>query len=237
MENSVYIEDVSKKYQNGTKALKEVNLNVEEGDFYGLIGKNGAGKTTLINVLTGQDKPDSGKMKVMGVNPVENSSKVREKVGILPEKESPMTFLKAKEYFEFVKDVRSIDDDVFKDNVETWSERLEIEHKLDSLNSNLSRGQQQKVMFISAFLHNPEMVFIDEPLANLDPQIQTKIKKYLKDYNDQGNTVILSTHYTEAALELCDKIGIMRDGKLVEEYDTDDIEDIDRIVELLSEGD
>ena len=234
--SNISISDLSKTYNDGTKGLKNINININEGEFFGLIGQNGAGKTTLINILTGQIDADSGVIDIDGTDPTKNKKLIRSKVGILPEKESPPGFLTPREYFEFVGSVRGIEKSTLDERVNEWVERLDLSEKIDSLNRNLSRGQQQKVLFASAFIHEPNLVFIDEPLANLDPVIQKKLKKYLKEYNEKGNTIVLSTHYLEVTIELCDKIGIMIDGELDSQYDKKNI-DIDKIQQLLNNGD
>lgn len=229
--------DVRKTYDNGTEALKSVSIDVDKGDFYGLVGKNGAGKTTLIKILTGQINPDSGDISVVDIDPTTDSKQVRSLVGVLPEKESPMSFLTPNEYFSFISDVRDMSDEKRDERVKELSEMLNIEDKLDKKNRNLSRGQQQKVMLISAFIHEPELVFIDEPLANLDPIIQNTVKEFLKKYNDDGNTIVLSTHYTEATIELCSKVGVMADGKMIHEKNADNISTTEEIRDLLDTSD
>lgn len=227
--------DVSKTYSNGTLALDNVSLKVDEGQIYGLLGENGAGKTTLINILTGQIKPDSGTVSVLGIDPSEDPALARSDVGILPEKESPMKNLKPSEHFQFVGDVRGMDGKRVEEKTEYWISKLELEDKKGSLNEDLSRGQQQKVMFASTFLHEPDLVFIDEPMVNLDPKMQAILKDYIREYNKQDKTIVLSTHYVEAAMELCDEIGVMMDGRIVEEIQTDEDHDTEVVEKILSE--
>lgn len=236
MRNSVKCNSVMKSYDDETEALSGISLTISEGDFFGLMGRNGAGKTTLINILTGQIDPDEGDVDVMGSDPVESPTEVRSRIGILPEKESPMSFLTPREHFQFVAEVRGMSDTRLESQIEFWADKLELRSKLDSKNKSLSRGQQQKVMFASAFIHEPDLVFIDEPLVNLDPPVQRTLKEFLKDYNDDGNTIVLSTHYTEAAIELCEKISVVRDGIVVEETKTNDIES-PRDIENIMKGD
>jgi ABC-2 type transport system ATP-binding protein len=144
---------------------------------------------------------------------------VREQVGILPEKESPPSFLTPREYFEFVGSVRDLSAETVAEQTAVWAERLAFGEKLDTLSTDLSRGQQQKVMIAGAFLHEPEAVFIDEPLANLDPIIQERVKDVLREYREAGNTVLLSTHNVEVAAALCTQVGIVYEGDLVTEID------------------
>lgn len=230
---SIQVESVKKTYKNGTKALDDVNLEIEEGDFFGLVGENGAGKTTLINILTGQIKPDSGTVSVLGINPVENPAESRYNVGILPEKKSPLDFLKVRSHLKFVADSRGMSEEDFEEKIKFWSEFLNMEDKMDKLNRDLSRGQQQKVMFASTFLSEPDLVYIDEPLVNLDPSMQEKLIDYLVEYNEEGNTIILSTHYMEAAYKMCKNIGVMDNGKIVSEHSTSELDSADDIRDIL----
>lgn len=233
MKYPVNAENISKTYNDGTEALEDLELRIGEGEFYGLMGRNGAGKTTLIKILTGQIKPDSGSLEVQGVNPVENPAKVRSKMGILPEKESPMSFMTPKEHLEFIGNAHQMDEEQLEKRIEFWSKKLELEDKMNQKNKSLSRGQQQKVMFASTFIHEPSLAFIDEPLANLDPPMQRKLKDYLINYNDRGNTIVLSTHYVEAALEICTKILIIEKGTVVDEKDTNNIPSWKEIEQIL----
>ncbi|GAB7094035.1 ABC transporter ATP-binding protein [Halolamina litorea] len=198
-------------------ALDGLSLSVEAGELYGLLGPNGAGKTTTMSVLTGQTLADSGEAEVLGVDPETDPIGVRERVGILPEKESPPSFSTPREYFQFVGAVRGLPDDVVDERTQTWADRLSFAEKLDTLSTDLSRGQQQKTMIAGAFLHEPEVVFIDEPLANLDPIVQERVKRFLTNYREAGNTVVVSTHNVDVAAELCSRVGIVNAGELVAE--------------------
>jgi len=206
-----------KRTYGDVTALADLSLTVDEGELFGLLGPNGAGKTTTIEILTGQLRPDSGTARVLGVDPVAEPVEVRRRIGILPEQESPPSFLTAREYFDFVGDVRDLDDAVVEDRVADWADRLSYENKLDTLCADLSRGQQQKVMVTQAFLHRPDLVFIDEPLVNLDPIVQERLKRFLETYPEDGNTIVLSTHDIDVAEELCTRVGVLVDGELVAE--------------------
>jgi ABC-2 type transport system ATP-binding protein len=205
--------DLAKSFGD-VPALSGLDLAVERGELFGLLGPNGAGKTTTIRILTGQLRPDAGAAEVLGTDPAEDPIGVRHAVGVLPEQESPPSFLTPREYFAFVGEVRNLDEGTVTDRVEEWVERLGYREKLDTLSTDLSRGQQQKVMITAAFLHEPDLVFIDEPLANLDPIVQERLKEFLLSYREAGNTLFLSTHHIEVAEELCSRVGIVADGRL-----------------------
>ena len=198
-------------------ALSGLSLDVEEGALFGLLGPNGAGKTTTIELLTGQREPSGGSATVVGHDPVTEPTAVTEAIGILPEREDPPSFLTPREYLTFVGEVRALDD--LDDRIGTWAERLEFAGVLDALSTGLSEGERQRVMLAAAFLHDPELVFIDEPLVNLDPIMQEQVKAELAAYCERGNTLFLSTHYVDVAAELCTHVGIVEDGELVAECD------------------
>ncbi|MDZ7702586.1 MAG: ABC transporter ATP-binding protein [Halobacteriales archaeon] len=208
--------DVSKSFGD-VRALDGLTISVSAGELYGLLGPNGAGKTTTIRILTGQLAPDAGQVDVMGVDPVAEPVEARRRIGVLPEQASPPSFLTPREYFDFVGTVRELDESLVAERTREWADRLAFAEKLDTLNTDLSRGQQQKVMITATFLHEPALVFIDEPLVNLDPIVQERVKRYLADYVEDGNAVFLSTHHIEVAEQLCTRVGIVREGRLVAE--------------------
>jgi len=213
------------------QALAGLDLAVESGELFGLLGPNGAGKTTTIGVLTGQLTPDAGDAAVLGVDPVAEPVAVRRRVGILPEQETPPSFLTPREYFEFVGAVRGLDDETVTERAARWADRLGFAEKLDTVTTDLSRGQQQKVLFTAAFLHEPALVFIDEPLANLDPIVQERVKSFLVDYRERGNTVFLSTHHVGVAEEVCTRVGFVDRGELVDTRRPDDLAPGERLLD------
>jgi ABC-2 type transport system ATP-binding protein len=215
---AIEIRGLTKRYGDVT-ALDSLDLSVDEGELYGFLGSNGAGKSTTINVLTGQFDPDSGSARVAGVDPVSNPVEARAAVGILPENGRPPSFLTVREYLEFAAATRGLDDGPVADAVDSWADRLEFRHKLDTLCTDLSQGERQKVLIAQAFLHEPPVVFIDEPLTNLDPVMQERVKRFFETYREAGNTLFLSTHFIGTAEELCTRVGILNRGRLLDEVD------------------
>jgi len=220
--------DLTKTYGDAT-ALADLSLSVPEGELFGLLGPNGSGKTTTIEILTGQREPTSGSARVLGSDPVADPLAVRESVGILPEREDPPSFLTPREYLQFVGDVRDIDD--IDDHIDTWADRLGFRDTLDTLSTDLSEGERQRVMLAQTFVHEPDLVFIDEPLVNLDPIMQAEVKDHLCDYCDRGNTLFLSTHFLEVAEQLCTGVAIVRDGRLVAERDPRELGSDERLLD------
>ena len=194
-------------------AVNNISLFVGKGELFGLLGPNGSGKTTMIKMLTGQIRPTSGSAKVIGVDVVQDPVGVRERVGIIPEQETPPSFLTSVEYLDFVGEVRGIPD--VQKKADWWFDFLEFSDKRDVLCKDLSRGTRQKLMFTQAFLHKPALALIDEPLINFDPIMQHKVKEYLTGYVKSGNTIFISTHILEIAEEICSGFAILHKGKLL----------------------
>lgn len=213
------VQGLSKTYGD-VWAVRDVTVTIDSGEIYGLLGPNGAGKTTTIEMLTGQTTPDSGSLTINGTNPVTDPVETREQLGILPERESPPTYLTPREYFELIAEVRGISDRQLEQEIRTWADRLDFTDQLDTLHTHLSRGQQQKAMITQAFLHSPSVVIIDEPLVNLDPIMQERVKESLQTYAEyDDNTVVLSTHDTSVANDICTRAGIVDSGSLTTEID------------------
>jgi ABC-2 type transport system ATP-binding protein len=212
MTSVIEARDVSKTYGD-VHAVDHVNLRVEAGELFGLLGPNGSGKTTMIKMLTGQTRPSGGQATVLGVDVVRDPVAVRRVVGIIPEQETPPSFLTAKEYLEFVGAVRKIPDNEAR--ADWWFEFLDFTDKKNVLCKDLSRGTRQKLMFAQAFIHEPALALIDEPLINFDPIVQELVKEYLVGYVKSGRTIFLSTHNLEVAEEICSGFAILHKGMLL----------------------
>jgi ABC-2 type transport system ATP-binding protein len=204
--------DLSKTYGD-VHAVDHVDLLVEEGALFGLLGPNGSGKTTMIKMLTGQTRPSGGSATVLGIDVIRDPVGVRGKVGIIPEQETPPSFLTAMEYLEFVAAVRKIPDIATK--ADWWFDFLDFADKKNVLCKDLSRGTRQKLMFTQAFIHEPALALIDEPLINFDPIMQDLVKDYLAGYVKRGRTIFISTHILEVAEEICSGFAILHKGTLL----------------------
>lgn len=201
--------NLSKNYDD-VEALKKINLEVTDGEFFGLLGPNGAGKTTLLKILTCQLKPSKGEADVFGMDTFSNFSSIKPKISIVPEQESPPSFLTPREVLELVVNIRQIPDS----NIDYWLEFFELETMEGRVCRNLSRGQKQKVMLASAFISETKLMFLDEPFINLDPLVQAKVREWLKEYVKNGGTVFINTHLLENAERLCDRAAIIHQGQI-----------------------
>jgi ABC-2 type transport system ATP-binding protein len=212
MKNVIEATDLSKAYGD-VQAVDHVTLSVKEGALFGLLGPNGSGKTTMIKMLTGQTKPTGGTATVLGIDAVRDPVGVRAGVGIIPEQETPPSFLTAIEYLEFVGAVRKIPE--INKKADFWFEYLDFADKKNVLCKDLSRGTRQKLMFTQAFIHEPALALIDEPLINFDPIMQDLVKEFLAEYVKKGRTIFVSTHILEVAEEICSEFAILHKGKLL----------------------
>jgi len=208
----IEVNNLTKEF-SGYRAVNTVIIDIPKGEFFGLLGPNGSGKTTMIKCLTGQIKPNSGSIKILGMDAIEEPIKVREHCGIIPEQENPPSFLTAEEYLHFVGKIRKVEN--IKGRVSKWLKLLDFEDQKNILCKDLSRGTRQKLMFAQAFFHEPELAFIDEPLINLDPISQKQVKIFLREYIKKGGTIFFSTHVLEIAEELCTTIAILDKGKIL----------------------
>ena len=230
--------NVSKRFAE-VEALKDVTLTVHEGDFFGLFGPNGAGKTTLLRILTGQILPDAGSATTAGVSS-HDAIGVKRAVGIVPEAETPPSFMTAQELLELTCRIRGLDD--IKERVDRWLSFFEVEDKRDVLCKDLSKGQRQKMMLASAFIHEPRLLLLDEPFINLDPIFQRKVREYLQGLLEEGRTIFMCTHILEIAERLCTRIAVINGGTIIEEGTIDQMRDAegenleDIFMRLVGEG-
>ncbi|RJU95191.1 MAG: ABC transporter ATP-binding protein [Candidatus Poseidoniales archaeon] len=194
-------------------ALHPLNVEVHSGEFFGVFGPNGAGKSTFIKLLTGQLRPSIGQIEILGIDAEDSPQKLKANIGIVPESESPPSFLTPAEFLQFVARLRGLDN--LGKNVEHWLDWFGLQEKRDTMCKDLSKGQRQKVMLASAFIHKPKLLFLDEPFANLDPIYQRKCREWLLDHVKEGGTIFLCSHVLEMAERMCNRMAIINNGKVL----------------------
>jgi ABC-2 type transport system ATP-binding protein len=210
--SALSVQGITKSYGD-LLALDDVSFEVEEGAFFGCFGPNGAGKSTLLKVMTGQTPPSKGQVRVLGLDPTTDPLGVKRAIGIVPEVESPPSYLTSYEFLHFVGDVRRVDN--VDDRVRHWLKFFDLQDATGTLCRDLSKGMRQKLMLSAAFLHEPKLLFLDEPFINLDPIYQRKLRDYLLGLKGEGRTVFLNSHILDIAQRLCDKFIILDHGKVV----------------------
>jgi ABC-2 type transport system ATP-binding protein len=203
------------------KALKKVDLTVRRGEIFGLIGPNGAGKSTLMKALMGSVKLNDGTIRVLGLNPNAEDLRIKAYTGFVPESESPPSFLTLSEFLDFVLHSRGMGSS--DEKKKQWTKFFDLEGYESTIAKNMSKGTRQKLMLSSAFIHEPPLLLLDEPFINLDPIYQRKVKDYLKEYTDDGGTVLISTHILTLAEELCDTVSIINKGEILQTNKKDNL--------------
>jgi len=208
----IVAENIVKKFGDFT-ALAGVNMSIPQGSFYGLCGPNGAGKTTLLKILTSQMAPTSGNAFIFNFNVMQDPFKVKKEIAIMPETESPPSFLTVEEYLYFVARIREMED--FEGKIGEWIDFFKIEEKRETLCKDLSKGMRQKVMLAATMMPETSLVFLDEPFINLDPIFQRKVRAYLANYIQRGGTIFMNTHILEIAEKLCDRLAVINRGVMI----------------------
>ncbi|MFQ6678492.1 MAG: ABC transporter ATP-binding protein [Fidelibacterota bacterium] len=202
---------ISKSFEN-VKAVDEVSFNIEKGEMYGLLGPNGAGKTTIIRMMMGILEPDEGEI-ILDDHPIQRHD--RRKFGYLPEERGLYQNQKLKESLMYFGRLRGGNDKKISDEIDKWLNRFGFAESAHKKIKELSKGNQQKIQFILALLHYPEFVILDEPFTGLDPINQLLLKEIIKEKNQEGVTVIFSTHQMEQVERLCSNICLIDRGKVI----------------------
>ncbi len=211
--NVVELKNVTKRY-DAILAVDHLNLTLGSGEIFGLLGPNGSGKSTTLKMLLGLVQPDEGAVTVLGTPVHQDPVAVKRMVGYVPEAPRLYEFLTGIEYLDFIGDVYGMQPEDKKNRINEYLKALQLEGREGDMINSYSEGMKQKVALISAFLHRPKLLIMDEPLNALDPRSARIVKDFLQELKRQGVTAILSTHVLEIAQAMCDRIGIMYQGKL-----------------------
>lgn len=212
--SAVELRGVAKRYTD-IIAVDYIDLDVGYGEIFGLLGPNGSGKTTTLKMILGLVKPDSGSINVLGISAEEEPFEVKRRVGYVPESPRMYEFLTGLEYLDLTGDIYGMRAKEKKGRIEEYLEALELEGREGDMISSYSQGMKQKVAVISALMHSPQLLLLDEPLSGLDPRSARIIKDLLRELASEGVTTVLSTHVLEIAQAMCDRIAIMYEGRLL----------------------
>lgn len=197
-------------------AVDNVDLKVARGEIFSLLGPNGAGKTTMVRMITTLGAPTDGELYVDGLDVTENSGRVREKVGLVPQEEGLYGKLTAEETLEMMGVLYDVPEDVLQKRIEEILELVGLENRRDDLVNSFSGGMKQRLSLASGLVHHPELLILDEPTTGLDPQTRRRLWQLIRDLNDEGVSIFINTHIMEEADALSDRVGILNWGKLVE---------------------
>lgn len=204
-------------YGNGHQATDEVSFTVKAGEIVGFAGPNGAGKTTVIKMLTGILKPTSGTAVINGFDINQDPINAKRSFAYIADNPDILIQLSGLEYLNFIADMYEIPEDIRKEKIGTLSERFGMKDVLTTQMREYSHGMRQKLMVISALIHNPPAWILDEPMTGLDPTAAFELKQMMREHANAGNAVLFSTHVLEVAEQLCDRILIINKGKIITE--------------------
>ncbi|MBO8173891.1 MAG: ABC transporter ATP-binding protein [Thermococcus sp.] len=212
----IEVENLTKKF--GDKiAVDGISFRVYDGEIYGLLGPNGSGKSTTMKILAGILKPTSGKVLVGGINVAKNPIGVKKIVGYVPETPILYESLTPSELFNFVGSIRGIPKDKLEERVNYFVRAFGIEEYLEQFIGTLSFGTQQKVSLITALLHDPKVLILDEAMNGLDPKSARILRELLLEFKNEGKSIVFSTHILSLAEVICDRIGVIYQGKIIAE--------------------
>ena len=215
MNTAIETRALRKVYGDKVVAIDSLDLSVPEGEFFGLLGPNGAGKTTTIGILTTRIRATSGEAHVSGANVSTQSADARQRIGVVPQRPNPDRGLRVAENLIFHATYFGIPRSVAAKRAAELLEKFGISDKKDAKVDTLSGGQQQRLMIARALIHEPRVLFLDEPTVGLDPQARLAFWDVLREVHAQGRTIVMTTHYMEEADQLCQRIAIMDRGTLL----------------------
>lgn len=208
------IEHLNKQYGD-KKAVDDLSLHIRPGEIYGFIGHNGAGKTTTLKACCGILQFDSGEVTVDGVSMKKDPLSCKEKIAYIPDNPDIYEFMTGVQFLNFVANIFKVGADERKERIERYADAFEITSDLGSPVSAYSHGMKQKLAIISALIHEPKLIIMDEPFVGLDPKATHLLKELMRQMCDRGCAIFFSTHVLEVAEKLCDKVAIIKAGKLI----------------------
>ena len=217
--HALEVRELKKTYKNGVEALKGISLTVKEGDFFALLGPNGAGKSTLIGVISSLVNATGGETRVFGASVQQERSKAMSYIGLVPQELNFNQFEKPMEIVVNQAGYYGIPRDIALQRAEKYLRQLQLWDKAEDISRTLSGGMKRRLMIARAMVNEPRLLILDEPTAGVDIEIRRSMWDFIKQINDSGTTVILTTHYLEEAENLCRNIAIIDHGEIIENTD------------------
>lgn len=208
------IENLTKKYGD-KNAVDNLSLEVKDGEIFGFIGHNGAGKTTTIKSVVGILEFEGGDVYIDGVSVKDNPMECKKKIAYIPDNPDIYENLTGIQFLNFISDIYDIDKNKRMESIKKYSKIFELEENLKDLISSYSHGMKQKLVIISALIHGPKLLILDEPFVGLDPKAAFSLKEVMKEITDQGSSIFFSSHVLEVVEKLCDRVGIIKNGNLI----------------------
>jgi ABC-2 type transport system ATP-binding protein len=211
---SIAIDNLVKRYGEIT-AIDRLSLNIKSEELFGLLGPNGAGKTTTINVLCGLVKPTSGTVKVAGYDVQKEAQKIHQMIGVCPQDTAITAYLTGRENAELFGKLYGMQKPDIKNSVDQLFKKMGLIDDANRRAGNYSGGMKRRLNLIMALVHDPEILFLDEPTVGMDPQSRLAVWDFIREIRKRGKTILLTTHYMEEAEQMCDRVGIIDHGKLI----------------------
>ncbi len=216
------IESLSKSY-GSKKAVDDLSLHIQKGEIFGFIGHNGAGKTTTLKACCGILKPDTGRIRIDGIALDEYPIECKRRMAYLPDNPDLYEFMSGIGFLNFIADIYGIPAGARRDRIEKYAEMFELKNELAQPVSSYSHGMRQKLAIISALIHEPRLMLMDEPFVGLDPKATHLLKGIMRDICNRGGAIFFSTHVLEVAEKLCDKVAIIKGGRLIKSGTMDEV--------------
>ena len=229
------IEHLTKSYGGDVKAVDDLSLTVMPGDIYGFIGHNGAGKTTTLRAVAGILSFDSGSIQINGNNITKDPIACKKEIAYIPDNPDLYEHLTGIQYLNFVADIYGVGASERDERIKKYADAFEMTPRLNDLIGSCSHGMKQKIALISALIHEPKLLLLDEPFVGLDPKASHTLKGIMKELCDGGSAIFFSTHVLEVAEKLCNKIAIIKDGRIVAAGDMDKVKGDDSLETLFLE--
>ena len=216
--NAIQTENLSKKYKNSLYfALDNLSFSVKEGEIYGILGQNGAGKTTLMSILFGSIKPTSGSFRICGMTYENNIPEIRYQIGIVPQEYALYPTLTARENLQYFGSLYKIKPKILNEIIDKSLEKIGLLEVANQKIEYYSGGMKRRINLLAGILHQPKILFLDEPTVGVDVISKNTIIQYLKELNMNGMSILYTSHHLLEAQELCHRVGILSEGKLIEE--------------------
>ena len=216
------INNLTKKFGEKT-AVDKLSLHIEKGEIYGFIGHNGAGKTTTIKSCCGILSFDEGEIYIDGISIKDKPLECKKRIAYIPDNPELYGFMTGIQYLHFVSDIFGVDEKSRQEKIRHYAELFELTDSLSLPLKSCSHGTKQKIAIISALIHQPKLVIMDEPFVGLDPKAAHTLKGIMRDICDRGGAIFFSTHVLDVAEKLCDKVAIIKNGKLLVSGKTEDV--------------
>ncbi len=228
------IDHLTKNYGN-YKAVDDLNLHIQPGEIYGFIGHNGAGKTTTLKSVAGILQFDEGTILINGKNVIEEPVACKRELAYIPDNPDLYAYMSGIKYLNFVADIYGITPEARREKIRKYADLFELTDDLAQPISAYSHGMKQKLAVISAWMHSPKLIVMDEPFVGLDPKAAHTLKEMMREHCDKGGAIFFSTHVLEVAEKLCDKVAIIKQGKLIKAGTMDEVKGDDSLEEVFLE--